>query len=130
MEMHLKNVKTGVMYGFFIWLIPFAISFLLFPLYQSDRQFFESIMSVTLVSVTVYFTYKYLKVTPVDTFSEGLVLGLLWMLMSLVLDFPVFSYSPLQMPILTYWKEIGFTYLLIPIITSGFALLAPKHPEK
>lgn len=130
MNVTLKNIKVALLYGFFIWLIPFALSFLLFPIYQTEKHFFQSIMSVTLVSVVVYFTYKYSQRTDLDTLSEGFVLGLLWMLISLTFDYPVFSLSPLKMPLVTYWKEIGFAYLAIPIITSGCAHIVGKNRTK
>jgi hypothetical protein len=128
MNLALKNVKLAVMYGFFIWLVPFILSIIIFPIHEQDRPFFESIMPVTLVAVTVYFAVKYFKaVKSMDTVQEGLLLGILWMLICVVIDLPLFSFGPMKMPFVNYWKDIGFTYLLIPVITSGFASVAPKE---
>lgn len=127
MNLALKNVKLALIYGFLIWLIPFVLALVLFPIHEQDRPFFESIMPVALVAVTVYFTVQYIKkVESVDTWQEGLMLGILWMLLSIVVDLPLFSYGPMKMPFVNYWKDIGFTYLLIPVITTGFAHIAQR----
>jgi hypothetical protein len=131
MNLALKNVKLAILYGFFIWLVPFILSIIIFPIHEQDRPFFESIMPVVLVSVTVYLAVKYFKkVDSVDTLQEGLIVGVLWMLICIVIDLPLFNYGPMKMPFVNYWKDIGFTYLLIPIITSGFAMIAPKEEDR
>ncbi len=121
-----KNIKLALLYGFLIWLIPFVLSVLIFPIHEQDRPFFESIMPVVLASVTVYFALRYSKTNPIDTLQEGLTLGILWMLICIVIDLPLFSYGPMKMPFVNYWKDIGFTYLLIPVILIGFGLREKK----
>jgi hypothetical protein len=127
MNLALKNVKLAVIYGFFIWLIPFVLTILIYPIHEQDRPFFESIMPVVLAGATVYFAVRYSKINEIDTTSEGLFLGIMWMLISVVIDFPLFSYGPMKMPFVSYWKDIGFTYLLIPIITSGIGAIIASY---
>lgn len=130
MNLALKNIKLALLYGFLIWLIPFVVSVILFPIHEQDRPFFESIIPVVLVSVTIYFSIQYFKkVLSIDTIKEGFILGVLWMLVSIVIDFPLFNYGPMKMPFVNYWKDIGFTYLLVPIITAGFARLLSDLPK-
>lgn len=130
MNLALKNIKLALLYGFLIWLVPFVFSIIIYPIHEQDRPFFESIMPVVLTSVTVYFSLQYFKkVSSIDTFQEGLVLGLLWMIISIIIDMPFFNYGPMKMPFVNYWKDIGFTYLLVPIITAGFARLLSDLPK-
>lgn len=123
----LKNIKFALLYGFLIWLIPFVLSILIFPIHEQDRPFFESIIPVVLTAVTVYFALRYSRTDPIDTLQEGLTLGILWMLICIVVDLPLFSYGPMKMPFVNYWKDIGFTYLIIPIILTGFGMLQRKE---
>ncbi len=119
----LKNIKLATLYGFLIWLIPFILSIILFPLHEQERPFFESIMPVALAFITVYFAIKYHKsVESHDSWQEGLLLGLLWMAIAIIIDLPLFSYILTKMAFSDYWKDIGFTYLLIPIITTSLAI--------
>lgn len=106
-------LKLNLLYGFLIWLIPFALSFVLFPLRQSDRIFFESILAVSLVAVTVWFA--------ISARAKGILkswqTGILWVLISILLDQAFFTWGPQKMIFVEYWKNIGFGYLVIPMIT-------------
>ena len=42
-----KYVKWIIGFGILIWLIPFLISFVVFPLKDSNRPLFESIMPIS-----------------------------------------------------------------------------------
>ena len=43
----MTSVRKAVLFGFLIWLIPFVVAFIIFPLRESSRPLFESIMPVT-----------------------------------------------------------------------------------
>ncbi len=40
----MKRIWKIVLYGFLTWLIPFAVSIVIFPFHDSQRPLFESIM--------------------------------------------------------------------------------------
>ncbi len=42
----MKSVKKALLFGFLLWVIPFVIAFLIFPIRNSDRPLFESIMPI------------------------------------------------------------------------------------
>lgn len=110
-----------------IWLIPFAVSALIFPLRVSQRQLFESIMPVVIAIWTVFFSIFYLSRIRSDFLKEGIFIGLAWLLISIVLDLMVFIVGPLKMPLWDYATDIAVTYLLIPVITSGFGYLMEQR---
>ncbi len=118
----MKQILRAAFFGFLIWLIPLAISFAIFPIYQSDKAFFDSIMTVSLVSSTAFFlmlTRRSSRLSMRDAF----LLGLLWMTINLALDIVVFILTPfLQMDPAEYWKDIGFNYLILPVMTCLMAV--------
>ena len=123
-----KYVKIGL-FGFFLWLIPFAVSVLIFPLRTSQRPLFESIMPVVIAIWTVFFSILYLTRTGGGFLKEGISIGLAWLLLSIILDLMIFMGGPLKMPFLDYVTDIAVTYLIIPTITSGFGyLMEMDHP--
>lgn len=125
--MVLQHIKQALLYGFLIWLIPFAIATILFPVRGSDRIFFESLMPVTLTIVTVFFAVRYFKLVSGISFKEGLMLGVLWMLMSIVFDIPFFFYLFGNTTFIQYWKDVAFTYFIIPAIVGGFGTVSEKY---
>jgi hypothetical protein len=106
------KIKSIIGYGVLVWLVPFVAGLALFPLRSSNRTFFESIMPVVLVGVTVWASHK-LKKLETTRFLE---VGLVWLVISVILDQAFFTWGPQKMPFASYWMDIGFTYLVIPAI--------------
>lgn len=117
------NLKLALGFGFLVWLIPFAVAFALFPIHESDRIFFESIMPIAVVLASVIFAVLYGKQTKGVVFEEWVRLGILWFVITVAVDLLMFSWGPMKMPLVNYVKDIGFTYLMIPVITAGFGYL-------
>ncbi|HPT37551.1 MAG TPA: hypothetical protein PLZ44_04590 [Methanothrix sp.] len=120
-----------VLYGFVLWLIPFVVSALIFPLRASDRPLFESIMPVVIVIWTVFFSIIYLLSQNLSVkkgcyLREGFLIGLAWLAMSIVFDLMIFIIGPLKMSLMDYTTDIAFTYLMIPAITSGYGYLLDR----
>ena len=117
------KLKLAFAYGFLVWLIPFALAFAIFPIHESDRIFFESIMPVVGVFSVVIFAVLYGKQVKGIVLEEWVRLGILWFAISVAIDLLMFSWGPMKMSLIDYFKDIGFTYLAIPIITAGFGYL-------
>jgi hypothetical protein len=125
-----KNLKI-VLYGFLVWLIPFAISFVVFPLKTSMRPLFESIMPLVLSIVVITLAYYYLKNLDSDFVKEGLIIGISWYIINIVIDLFMFMpTSPMQMSFPDYMMDIGLTYVMIPIMTLGMGFMANNKSTK
>ena len=120
----MTSLRKALLFGFFIWLIPFVIAFLIFPLRESSRPLFESIMPVVVTAAVVWFGVLYFKGVKKDFVKEGLMIGLLWLAISLIIDLPLMlSGGPMQMTLAEYVADIGVTYLLIPVVTVGLGMV-------
>ncbi len=125
-----RNWKTIMLFGFLIWLIPFVVSFFIFPLRSSSRPLFESIMPVVLTSAVVFFTVRYLSKINREFVKEGIFIGIVWAVISLVIDLILFMpESQMQMTLSDYMMDIGITYLIILIIPLGSAYLMKKNSD-
>jgi len=121
-----KYVKL-VGFGFLIWLIPFLVSFVIFPLRNTDRPLFESIMPVVLVLAVMIISVLYFKKIEKESLKEGVIAGVLWFILSLVIDLMLFlPASPMQMSFSDYMVDIGLTYLIILMIPIGIGALVRK----
>jgi hypothetical protein len=119
----MNNYLKICLFGFLLWLIPFVVSILIFPLRVSQRLLFESIMPVVVVIWTVFFSIMYLSGLKSNFQKAGAFIGLAWLFISIFLDLIFFLEGPMKMPLLDYAMDIGVTYLMIPFITSGFGYL-------
>jgi hypothetical protein len=108
--------------GILVWLVPFAVAFLVFPFRESWRALFESIMAVTVSVAAVWFGLVYLRGLPEATAKDGVLVGLLWWVECVLVDLPLFSAGPMKMSLVEYMADIGLTYVTIPVVTAGLGI--------
>lgn len=119
----MKQFKFTLLYGILLWVLGFIVAFLIFGIRENNRPLFESIMPVGLSLGVVFFSYQYFKRFKKDYLRESVKLGIYWLLISLVLDSLMFFDGPMKMSLSEYISDIGVTYLMIPIITTGCGYL-------
>jgi hypothetical protein len=122
----MSSWRRALLLGLLVWLIPFAVSFVIFPLKGSWRSLFESIMPVVLSAVVVACALLYFRRVGAASVGEGVYLGVLWLAISVLIDLPLMLSPPIKMQPLEYAADIGFTYLMILIITAGIATASSR----
>lgn len=111
-----------ILFGFLIWLIPFIAGF---PFVDAGgnflipETFFKSIMIVVGGLVGVTLTVIYFKEVKQGFIKEGITIGVVWFVMSLVIDLIFMSAGFFPMTVTQYFTDIGMRYLMIPIFTTG-----------
>lgn len=119
-----KNLKI-ILYGVLVWLIPFAVSFIVFPLRTTMRPLFESIMPLVLSIVVITLAYYYIKNLDSNFVKEGFIIGISWYIINIAMDLFLFMpASPMHMSFVDYMMDIGLTYVMIPVITIGMGFMA------
>jgi hypothetical protein len=92
----------------------------IFPVVPPETALFDTSMSVAMAFSASLFGYLHLSRSANPSLDQGLLAGTIWMLISLALDAPFFIFGPEQMRMSpdAYMADIGFTYLMIPIIAG------------
>ena len=119
----MKKYLKIVLFGFLTWLIPFVISFFIFPLKSSHRPLFESIMAVVVTSSAVLFAVLYFRKLTSGFLRQGVLIGIIWFVVNILIDLMLFMEGPMKMSFADYMMDIGLTYLIIPAVTIGFGFL-------
>ena len=110
--------------GILVWLIPFAVAFAIFPLHESSRPLFESIMAVAVTGSATGFGLLYMKRVTRSFRGEAIRLGILWFVIAVLIDAPLMLLGgPMKMTFGQYMADIGVTYLCIPVVTWGLGTL-------
>lgn len=122
----MKRAWTMTLFGVLTWLIPFVVSILIFPIHDTERPLFESIMPLVVTLCAVVFAVLYLGKVTSSFLREGILIGMVWLVINLLIDLPLFSAGPMAMPLAEYIKDIGLTYLIIPAVTVGFGYLLQR----
>jgi len=81
-------------------------------------------MVVVITAVIVLFSVIYFKNVDTEFLMEGIIIGILWLAINLIIDLLLFMpESLMQMIFADYMMDIGLTYLMMPIIAVGFGYL-------
>jgi hypothetical protein len=125
----MTSTRRALVYGLLVWLIPFAVAFAIFPLRESNRPLFESIMPVAVAAAVTGFAVRYFGGVTTAFAREGLRLGLLWLLISVAIDAPLMLFGgPMRMSVGDYVADIAVTYLVMPAITVGIGAALARRP--
>lgn len=122
----MRSLKMTIVLGFLLWLAPFIVSLVISPIRSSDRAFFETIMPVVITMAVIAFSYLYFQDVKSGYLKEGMAIGAIWLIISLAFDLLMFSWGPMAMGFTDYMKDIGLTYLIYPIVTTGIGYLLEK----
>ena len=120
----MKLIPKVFLFGFLLWLSVLIVAMLMVRIRETDQIFFESLIAITLAFFTGLYATIYFKKVEANQFRLGFIVGIIWMSVSLLLDYPVFALGPMKMGFEQYLKDIGLTYIMIPVITSwmGYAV--------
>ena len=119
----------ALLYGLVVWVVPFVLSMLLFPLKRAGSPLFESAMAVIVAAVAAGMALIYFRRIHHRYLREGLLLGLAWLAISIAIDLPLMLFPPISMSAGQYFADIGLTYLMIPIISTAIGAALHSHPE-
>ena len=114
--------KRAAGLGFLSWLLPFAVSFLVFPLKQSNAPLFDTLMGLVVLLTGGALLTRYFRNQSVSV-REAVLVGALWFFMNLAFDYPMFAYGPMKMTARSYYSEIGLAYLAFPAFAFWAARL-------
>jgi uncharacterized membrane protein YpjA len=117
-----------VLLGFLSWLIPFAAGFLLFAVKKANAPLFSTLMYLVVLVTAGALLAWYFRKRAVSA-GEAMLVGLVWLAINLVLDYPMFAFGPMKMTALAYYSEIGLAYLTFPLFGLLTGLLAKAQCE-
>ncbi len=122
----MKGIGKIILFGVALWFAVLAVAMMLFQIRQEQPIFFETLITIVLATCTVVAGAIYLRGVQGDYFKAGLKAGIIWMVVNLAIDAPMFSFGPMEMSAVEYLKDIGLTYLVIPVIVGGMGWLLDK----
>ncbi len=119
-----KNVKI-INYGLLTWLIPSLITVILSS-FLAAINIFEIVSAVAIAVTVILFSYLYFKGINENFVKEGLLIGIIWLIISIILDLILIAVGISQLNLTSYVVYVAPLYIIIPVITLGFGLYMNK----
>lgn len=115
----MKKYLKIVLYGFLVWLIPFALSIFFYTQEGKltiDIFLFKTIMIVVGSISAAFLLVSYFKKIKTDYLKEGIIVGVIWFCLNILLDLLVLiPMSGMSIP--DYFMQIGLRYLAMPAMS-------------
>jgi hypothetical protein len=120
----MKRAMREAGFAVLAWLIPFAVALALSPLKPSYLPLFDTLMGVVVAATAALLGCIYLRRVRCNFIGAGVRIGLVWLVVSWLLDGLMFSGGPMKMTLADYLMDIGLAYLAIPAVTIGLGVAA------
>ena len=115
-----KNAKI-INYGLLVWLIPSLIT-VIFGSFSAAMNIFEIVSAVAIAVTVIVFSYLYLKGITENFIKESVLIGISWLIISIVLDIIMVMLGISELSLTNYAMYVAPLYIIIPAITIGLGL--------
>ena len=126
--MDLKNILKIIVLGFIVWLIPTIITYI--TSFTSGLYLFDIISALSIAITVIVFSYLYFKKVNSHYIREGFIIGVVWLLISIVLDIILVLMGITKLTLTQYAVFVAPSYIIIPAVTIGFGLYKDQMIEK
>jgi hypothetical protein len=120
---HMKKAIKLLLIGFVTWIAALVLSMLLYSLKEAGDPLFETIMPLILTTLAVLSVFYYYMDVKSCYIREGAILGVSLFAVNIFFDLFMFMWGPMKMSFMQYMNDIGFTYLIYPIVSIGFGVI-------
>jgi hypothetical protein len=118
--MDFKKILEIIGFGFIVWLIPTIVTY--FASDTGSVQLYDFTASVAIGGSAVVLSYIYFKDITSHFVREGVILAIVWVLITIVLDVVLIYLGISKTSLLEYAVTVVPLYVIIPAITIGFGL--------
>jgi len=118
--MDFKKILEIIGFGFIVWLIPTIVTY--FASDAGSVQLYDFTASVAIGGSAVVLSYIYFKDITSHFVREGVILAIVWVLITIVLDVVLIYLGISKTSLIEYAVTIVPLYVIIPAITIGFGL--------
>lgn len=110
----------GIIYGLLTWIITIT---LILMSHNSNPYIFNILLDIIITVLALFLAIIYLKKFNDDYLKHGLIFGFLIFIINIILDLIFYRAVNLPMGLVEYMLNVGFIYLVYPIIISTIGFL-------
>ncbi len=111
----MQSPKLALLYGITIWVSLIVASLLLQVAETGASPLFESMKFIVLAMLAVTLTTLYVKAVKQASAAEGVLVGTIWMAITISLDLALYALGLFNLSVGAYFQDVASSYLIMPI---------------
>ena len=119
--MFMIRILKLIGYGFLVWLIPTLITSALI-VFPSIAYLFDIVSALAIIISAALFSYLYFKEVNINFIKEGIITGIVWLILSIVFDLIMIIVGISTISLTSYALLVVPLYVIIPVITVSYGL--------
>ena len=114
------KLKLAIIYGILIWIITYLATWIALRIFSNTLLNFNIILPIILIIVTGFFGILYIRNINENEVIEGLIVGVIFILMDIICDFSLSIFSKTQNIMFTDYEFHIFSIIIITLLITTF----------
>lgn len=122
------KIKLAIIYGILSWVLIYILSTILNPIFTDNVPYINLIVPISIIVVTGFFGILYIRHIEEREVIEGIVLGIIFVLIDMICDY-LFFIIPNNKPLIleNYPLHVISMIILTLLITTFLGYLAQMN---
>ena len=114
------KLKLAVIYGMIVWILIFIISSIFNPIFTDNLPQVNRVVPLSIIIVTGFFGILYIRVMETNEVVEGIMLGVVFIVVDIILDMLFFILPNNKIPIVENYPLHIISMIIITILITTF----------
>lgn len=118
------KLKLAIIYGVLIWFVTHLLQGIFNPIFHDNLPYFNIVFTIISIIVTGFFGILYIRNIDENEVDEGILAGVVFGVVYLILEFIFFIMFPKRLLIPNYSLNIASMVVITLLITTFLGYLA------
>jgi len=118
------KLKLAIIYGVLIWVVTHVLQGIFNPIFHDNLPYFNIVFTIISIIVTGFFGILYIRNIDENEVDEGILAGVVFGVVYLILEFIFFIMFPKRLLIPNYSLNIASMVVITLLITTFLGYLA------
>ena len=114
------KLKLAIVYGIIVWILIYIISSIFNPVFTSHLPHVNIVVPISIIIVTGFFGILYIRVIETNEVIEGIIVGIIFIIVDAILDMLVFILPNNRIPIVHDYPLHIISMMIITILITTF----------
>lgn len=100
------KLKMAIIFGVLIWILTNCIASIFHPIFNNNLPYFNILIPILTIITTVFFGIIYIRNVDENEVVEGVLAGVVFCLVNLILDLLIFIFFPFEI----FHSQFSYAY--------------------